>query len=77
MFFLALLPLYVRPERLTGPMAALVALALLAGAATAYLGAVAIGAGPGRLGAGPKWIEAAGAVCLIGFGILAVAAPIG
>ena len=37
------------PRRLTGPMVPLVAAALLAGAAAAYLGAVAIGAGSCRL----------------------------
>ena len=77
-FLLALLPLYLPAEALTGAMILLVTVALIAGAAVAYLGAVALGAGSCRLvGAGTRWIERAGAVCLIGFGLFAVTAPLG
>ena len=43
-----------------------------------FLGTVAIGAGSCMLvGSGARWIETTGAVCLIGFGALAVTAPLG
>jgi len=77
-FLLALLPLYLPAASLTGATILLVATALLVGAALAYLGIIAIGAGSGRLaGASAAWIERTGALCLIGFGVLAVTAQLG
>ncbi|MFO1210064.1 MAG: LysE family transporter [Amaricoccus sp.] len=75
-FFLALVPIYAPAERLTGPMAPVIVAALLAGGAVAYLGAIAVGVGSRRLtvrcGA---WLEGAAAAGLVGFGLLALAAP--
>jgi threonine/homoserine/homoserine lactone efflux protein len=77
-FLLALLPLYLPVASLTGTAVLFVVIALLAGAALAYLCAIALGAGSSRLiGAGTRWIERAGALCLIGFGVLAVTAHLG
>jgi threonine/homoserine/homoserine lactone efflux protein len=77
-FLLALVPLYLPAASLRGATILFVAAALIAGALVAYLGVVAIGAGACRLiGAGTRWIERAGAVCLIGFGVLAVTARLG
>ncbi len=78
MFLMALLPLYLPADSLTGANVLFAAAALLAGATVAYLGAVAVGVGSCRLiGAGTRWIERAGAVCLVGFGLLAITAPLG
>ncbi|MFO1143427.1 MAG: LysE family transporter [Amaricoccus sp.] len=75
-FFLALVPIYVPAERLTGPMAPVIVAALLAGGAIAYLGAIGVGMGSRRLAVrGGTWLEGAAAAGLVGFGVLALFAP--
>jgi threonine/homoserine/homoserine lactone efflux protein len=75
-FYLALLPLYAQADSFTGLMVFLASAAAAAGAAVSYGGTVAAGLGSRRLcGASGRWVERAGAICLIGFCVLAFAVP--
>jgi threonine/homoserine/homoserine lactone efflux protein len=75
-FLLALLPQFV-PAEISIATAMAVVAAVLSGATAAQLGAVTLGlCSRGMLGGGARWLDRAGAVCLIGFAGTALAAPI-
>jgi len=72
-FLLALLPQFIPAEIGLATVVAVVA-AVLSGAAAAQLGAVAVGlCSRGVLGSGARWLDRAGAICLIGFAGTALA----
>lgn len=71
-FLLALLPQFVPTEIGLTTVVAVVA-AVLAGATVAQLGAVAVGlCSRGMFGGGARWLDRAGAICLIGFAATAL-----
>jgi threonine/homoserine/homoserine lactone efflux protein len=73
-FLLALLPQFVPAEMGIATVMAVIA-AVLSGAAVGQLGAVTVGLCSRRvLGGGARWLDRAGAVCLIGFAVTALAA---
>lgn len=72
-FLLALLPQFVPAEMDIATVVAVVA-AVLSGAAVGQLGAVTVGVcSRSALGRGARWLDRAGAVCLIGFAGTALA----
>jgi threonine/homoserine/homoserine lactone efflux protein len=72
-FLLALLPQFIPAEMGIATVITVVAI-VLSGAAVGQLGAVIVGlCSRSALGGGARWLDRAGAVCLIGFAVAALA----